>query len=71
MGLPPIETVQDWSVKDTILYALGVGTASDGPVDRSELQFVYEEGLKILSTMTVVMGYPGFWGKDPKYRLNW
>lgn len=59
-----------YEVKDTILYALGVGCGAD-PMDRSELPFVYEEGLKALPTMAVVLGYPGFWLKDPDTGVDW
>ncbi|MGE5501374.1 MAG: MaoC/PaaZ C-terminal domain-containing protein [Ignavibacteriales bacterium] len=71
MSLPPIETRHVFSVRDTILYALGVGAGLDAPTDPHELQFVYEEGLKALPTMAVVLAYPGFWAKDPKYGLDW
>jgi len=71
MGLPPMETRHVFTIRDTILYALGVGAASEAPTDPSELQFVYEDGLKALPTMAVVLTYPGFWAKDPKYGLTW
>lgn len=59
-----------YEAKDTILYALGVGCGAD-PMDRSELPFVYEEGLQCLPTMAVVLGYPGFWLKDPATGVDW
>lgn len=59
-----------YEAKDTILYALGVGCGGD-PMDRSELPFVYEDGLKALPTMAVVLGYPGFWLKDPNTGVDW
>jgi acyl dehydratase len=71
MGLEPIVVRQTLTVRDTILYALGVGAAADAPTDPAELRFVYEDGLKALPTMAVVLGYPGFWAKDPKYGLDW
>jgi len=71
MGQPPIVTDQILKKRDTILYALGVGAAAEAPTDPGELQFVYEDGLKALPTMAVVLAYPGFWAKDPKYRLDW
>lgn len=71
MGLPPMETRQTLTGRDTILYALGVGAALDAPTDPAELQFVYEAGLKALPTMAVVLAYPGFWAKEPKYGLTW
>lgn len=71
MGMPPIECDQDLTVRDTMLYALGVGVGADDPLDRVELKYVYEDGLAALPTMATVMAYPGFWAKDPKYRLDW
>ena len=59
-----------YEAKDTILYALGVGCGAD-PMDRTELPFVYEDGLKALPTMAVVLGYPGFWLKDPATGVDW
>lgn len=59
-----------YEARDTILYALGVGCGAD-PMDRSELPFVYEDGLKALPTMAVVLGYPGFWLKDPNTGVDW
>jgi acyl dehydratase len=66
-----LETHQRLTVRDTILYALGVGAAQADPLAEEELQFVYEEGLRALPTMAVVMGYPGFWLKDPAHGVDW
>jgi len=60
---PIPELVHTYTAKDTILYALGIGCGSD-PLDRSELQFVYEDGLKAFPSMVNVLGYPGFWLKE-------
>jgi acyl dehydratase len=59
-----------YSERDTILYALGVGLGHD-PLDRHELRFVYEPGLQALPTFALVMGYPGFWAKDPATGIDW
>lgn len=73
------DKLKNWSVpeiqhryteRDTILYALGVGLGSD-PLDRRQLPFVYEQGLKTLPTYPVVLGYPGFWLKDAGTGVNW
>src|SRR5271166_3421973 len=66
--IPEIE--QDYSVEDTILYALGLGCASD-PTDPDDLRFVYEEDTRVLPTMAVVLGYPGFWIKNPETGVDW
>jgi acyl dehydratase len=59
-----------YSQKDTMLYALGLGLGLD-PMDEDQLRFVYEDGLKALPTMAVVLAYPGFWAKEPDTGLDW
>jgi acyl dehydratase len=59
-----------YSTKDTMLYALGLGLGLD-PMDEDQLRFTYEEGLKALPTMAVVLAYPGFWAKEPDTGLDW
>ena len=54
---------QTVSPEKCILYALGVGA--------SELEFVFEERLKVLPTMAVVLGYPGFIWRDPALGAQW
>lgn len=56
--IPQVE--QKLTKRDTMLYALGVGLGSD-PLDLQQLQFVYEENLKALPTMAIILGYPGPW----------
>lgn len=63
LNAPPIRIEQDWQERDTILYALGVGS--------EDLDFVYEEGLKALPTMAVVLGYPGFIWQNPEWSVDW
>lgn len=57
-------------VEDTILYALAVGLGAD-PLDARQLRYVYEEDLVALPCMSLVLGYPGFWLKDPQYQVDW
>ena len=52
LAIPEVEQV--YTSKDTILYALGLGFGAD-PVDAHQLKFVYEDGLKALPTMPVVL----------------
>jgi acyl dehydratase len=59
-----------YSERDTILYALGLGCGSD-PTDAEDLRFVYEDGLVALPTLPVILGYPGFWLKDPGTGVDW
>ena len=46
-----------------MLYALGVGLGLD-PTDEQQLAFVYEKHFRVLPTMAVVIGYPGFWARS-------
>lgn len=59
-----------YSEKDSMLYALGLGFGMD-PLDENELRFVYEDRLLAMPTMAVVLGYPGFWMKDPATGIDW
>ena len=58
------EVRQQFSKRDTMLYALGVGLGAN-PVDRDQLRFVYEQDLQALPTMATILGYPGRWHADP------
>jgi acyl dehydratase len=61
--LPPVR--QALTSRDTILYALAVGLGQD-PLDPAQLDFVDQHrALKAMPSMAVVLGYPGFWLKDP------
>ena len=64
------EVEQTYAEKDSMLYALGVGYGHD-PMDEAQLRFVYEKNLKAVPTMPVVLGYPGFWIKDPASGIDW
>src|SRR5437879_11484740 len=59
-----------YSARDTMLYALGLGYGSD-PTAPDELQFVFEDGLRALPTMAVVLGGPGFWIRNEKTGVDW
>jgi 3-hydroxyacyl-CoA dehydrogenase/3a,7a,12a-trihydroxy-5b-cholest-24-enoyl-CoA hydratase len=54
------EHVTDYTERDTILYALGIGEAAIDPVDQKQLQHVYENhaNFKALPTMGVVFALP-------------
>jgi acyl dehydratase len=56
---------QDYSLRDTILYALGVGAG-----DSDELRFIYEQDLVTLPSMAVTLAYPGFWYRDLRPGLD-
>ena len=60
----------NYRTEDSILYALALGFGAD-PTDSEQLQFVYEQNIRTLPTMNLVVGYPGFWLKEPKYQVEW
>ena len=66
------EVTQNYTSRDTILYALGVGLGSD-PMDETQLPYVFEEAenFSALPTMAVVLGSPGFWSRDPETGIDW
>jgi hypothetical protein len=64
------DVVHRYSAKDTMLYALGIGLGQD-PLDARQLSYVYEDGLRAFPTLGTVLGYPGFWMKDPRAGIDW
>ncbi len=60
----------EYTFRDTILYALGLGYGAE-PLDRGQLTFVYEQGLKAVPSICNVLAHPGFWAKDPKFGIDW
>ena len=68
LKIPDVE--HRYTDKDTMLYALGVGLGHD-PLDRKQLDFVYEKNLKPLPTFAAVLGYPGFWVRDLDTGIDW
>ena len=56
--------------KDCILYALGVGVGMTAQ-EEGALAFTWEQDLKVLPTMAVVLSYPGFWLREPDTGLDW
>ena len=61
---------QTYTEKDCMLYALGVGMGMD-PLDEECLKFVFEDGLKVLPSQSVMMAHPGFWAKEEDIDLDW
>lgn len=59
-----------YTARDTILYALGVGFASE-PLDPAHIDYLFEERLKASPTFANVLGHPGMWVRDPQYRVDW
>lgn len=67
----PIVTRHEFTRRDTMLYALGVGVALGKPLNPEVLRLAYEENLQALPTMAAVLGYPGFWQAEPRFGLDW
>lgn len=63
-------TEHTYTKRDSMLYALGLGYGSD-PLDRSQLAFVYEDGLKAVPSICCVLAHPGFWAKEPALEIDW
>ncbi|MBX6426575.1 MAG: MaoC family dehydratase N-terminal domain-containing protein [Variibacter sp.] len=67
LDIPPVE--QSYTVRDTILYALGLGLGRD-PLDDAELSFVYEKRLKALPTMCCVLANSS-WIRELDTGIDW
>jgi acyl dehydratase len=56
---------QRYTARDSIFYALSVGFGAD-PLDERQLDFVdHHRALRAAPSMAIVLGYPGFWLRDP------
>ena len=55
--------VQDYTARDSALYALAVGAVSD-PLDAGQLRLVDEADQVALPSMAAVLASPGFWARD-------
>ena len=58
------------SPRDCMLYALGIGVG-DRPEDARDLQFVFEQGLKVFPSQVNVIAHPGGWIQDPELGVDW
>jgi acyl dehydratase len=63
-----------YSLRDTQLYALGLGLGGD-PLDLGQLRYVYEgqdgASLRAMPTMANVLAYPGFWARESDTGITW
>jgi acyl dehydratase len=55
--------IQRYEERDTILYALSLGMGQD-PLDAAALRYCYEQDLRALPTLSVVLAHPGSWMRD-------
>lgn len=66
LNFPIPEVRQTLTRRDTVFYALSIGLGQD-PMDERQLDFVdSHRALKAMPSMAVVLGYPGFWLRDPE-----
>jgi acyl dehydratase len=65
LNFPILDVRQTVTPRDAMFYALSIGLGQD-PMDRAELDFVYEKRLKVVPAMAVVLAHPGFWLADPR-----
>ena len=70
MNYPIPEVRQTLRWQDVALYNFSVGLGQD-PMDEQQLDFVYEPRLKVMPSMPVVMGAPGFWSRNPDTGIDW
>lgn len=68
MRIEPIE--QDFGIRESILYALGLGYGAD-PLDRDDLPFVYEGELRSVPSFVNLLCHPGFWAQRPEFGIDW
>ena len=52
------------------MYNFSVGLGQD-PMDEQQLDFLYEPRLKVMPSMPVVLGAPGFWSRNPDTGMDW
>ena len=61
---------QAYTERDAILYALGVGFATE-PLDSGHLRYLFEEGLVTAPTFANTLGFAGLWMAEPKFAIDW
>jgi acyl dehydratase len=66
--IPEVRQALRW--QDTALYNFSVGLGQD-PMDERQLDFLYEPRLKVMPSMPVVLGAPGFWSRNPDTGIDW
>lgn len=60
---------QDYTQRDTILYALGLGLGAD-PLDEGDLDYLLETRGRVLPTFAVTLASPGMWIRDPRFGVD-
>lgn len=66
LNFPIPEVRQTLTKRDTAFYALSIGLGQD-PLDERQLDFVdFQRPMKAMPSIAVVLGYPGFWLRNPE-----
>lgn len=66
--VPEKTETYDW--RSSALYALGVNCGLDR-MDSGDLQYIYEDGMKVLPMQGMTLAHPGFWIRDPELAIDW
>jgi len=66
--IPEVRQALRW--QDVALYNFSVGLGQD-PMDEKQLDFLYEPRLKVMPSMPVVLGSPGFWSRNADTGIDW
>ncbi|MBM3587952.1 MAG: 3-alpha,7-alpha,12-alpha-trihydroxy-5-beta-cholest-24-enoyl-CoA hydratase [Alphaproteobacteria bacterium] len=56
--------------QDVAMYNFSIGLGQD-PMDEQQLDFLFEPRLKVMPSMPVVLGAPGFWSRNPDTGMDW
>ena len=65
MNWPFEEVEQKYTIRDSIIYALGIGLGQE-PTDAKQIPYVFEEAeFCSVPTMAAVLAGPGFWARRP------
>ena len=67
-AFPPRE--HSYTRQDAIRYALSLGLGAD-PLDPDQLAYVYEQDQRVFPTFPVILGYAGFWAREPDTGIDW
>ncbi|MFE2938149.1 MaoC/PaaZ C-terminal domain-containing protein [Streptomyces sp. NPDC059255] len=59
-----------YTARDTALHALGLGLGGD-PLDARQLAYVLPERCAAFPTLPNVLGYSGFWAREPGTGIDW
>lgn len=71
MNMPPERLRQQYSQRDALLYALGVGVGAANPNDPAELAFTCERNLQTLPTMALVVAADIMRWSRPEFGINY